>query len=55
MTLSTADKTITDNRGVARRRPRGPGLNLKMQKNLNKSEIPDDPCLHEIQYCHIKH
>ena len=41
-------------RGVARRRPRGPGLNLKMQKKKkNKSEIPD-PCLHEIQCCHIK-
>ena len=41
-------------RGVARRRPRGPGLNLKMQKK-NKSENSEDPCLHEIQYCHIKH
>ena len=40
-------------RGVARRRPRGPGLNLEMLKK-KESKNPD-PFLHEIPYCHVEH
>ena len=41
-------------RGVARRRPLGPGLNLKMLKKMITIHKPRS-FLQEIPYCHVEH
>ena len=40
-------------RGVARRRPQGPGLNLKMLKKITIHKPRS--FLQEIPYCHVEH
>ena len=40
-------------RGVARRRPRGPGLNLKMLRKITIHKPRS--FLQEIPYCHVEH
>ena len=50
----THDKYISI-RGVARRRTRGLGLNLKMLKKIYNNPKKTDPFSHKILYCHVEH